>query len=87
MLVSLTSNGVTGRLYTYLPSMEQYDLVIDEMSCTGCEETVSNAIRPVGGAHRMEVEWETGAVGITVTKGNGFNVEHAIHETGYDITA
>jgi copper chaperone len=49
--------------------MEQYDFTVEGMSCTGCEETVSTAIRRVEGVHRVEAEHETGVVVITADGG------------------
>jgi copper chaperone len=67
--------------------MEQYEFVVEGMSCTGCEATVSNAIRRVEGVHRVEADHETGAVVITADAGTESDVKQAIHDAGYDIPA
>jgi copper chaperone len=67
--------------------MKQYELTVDGMSCTGCEETISKAIHRVEGVHRVVVDHKTGTVEITAKAGTDAAVEQAIHDAGYDIPA
>jgi len=67
--------------------MEQYELTVEGMSCTGCEETVSNAVRRVEGVHRVNTDHETGEVAITADDGTEADVRQAIHDAGYDLPA
>lgn len=65
--------------------MEQYDLRVEGMSCTGCEERVVNAAKQVEGVHRVDADHETGTVEITAEDENSDAVRRAIHDAGYDI--
>jgi copper chaperone len=67
--------------------MEQYELTVERMSCTGCEETVSNAVHRVEGVHRVDADHETGEVAITADDGTEADVRQAIHDAGYDLPA
>lgn len=88
MLVPLASYDLTVRHNNYTPkNMVQYELVVEGMSCTRCEETVSNAIRRVEGVHRVEADHETGAVVITADEGTESVVKQANHHAGYDTPA
>ena len=68
-------------------SMEQYEFTVEGMSCTGCEETVSNAVRQVEGIHRVDADHETGQVVITADERTEVDVRQAIHDAGYDLPA
>lgn len=57
--------------------MDQYGLTVEGMSCTGCEENVTNAVKRVAGVHRVEADHEMGEV----------EVKQAIHDAGYDVPA
>lgn len=65
--------------------MKQYELTVDGMSCAGCEETVSNAVRRVEGVHRVDADHETGEVEITAEEGTKSAIEQAIYDAGYDV--
>lgn len=67
--------------------MKQYELTVEGMSCTGCEENVTNAAKRTEGVHRVEADHETGDVAITGEDGTEDAVKQAIHDAGYDISA
>lgn len=67
--------------------MERYELTVEGMSCTGCEENVTNAVERIDGVHRVEADHETGNVEITSEGGTEDNVKRAIHDAGYDLPA
>ena len=67
--------------------MEQYTLDVEGMSCTGCEERVTNAAKGVDGVHRVDADHETGAVDVTADADTEDVVRDAIHDAGYDVTA
>lgn len=67
--------------------METLDLSVDGMSCTGCEETVTNAVKQVEGVHRVEADHETGSVEVTAESGDEAGIRQAIHEAGFDVSA
>lgn len=67
--------------------MDQYELTVEGMSCSGCEETVSRALSRVDGVHRVDADHETGTVEITADEGIEAEVERAIHDAGYDVPA
>jgi copper chaperone len=57
------------------------------MSCTGCEENVTNAVARLDGVHRVDPDHETGTAEITADAGTEDAVRRAIHEAGYDVPA
>jgi copper chaperone len=67
--------------------MEQYELTVEGMSCTGCEENVTNAVKRIDSVHRAEAHHETGEVEITAEEGAEDDVKQAIHDAGYDVPA
>lgn len=67
--------------------MEQYELVVEGMSCMGCEQTVTTAVNRIDGVHRVEADHETGEVTITADDGTKAEVEQSIYDAGYDIPA
>jgi len=67
--------------------MDQYELAVEGMSCTNCEETVTTAIERVDGVYRVDADHETGRVEITAEAGTEPEVERAIHDAGYDVPA
>lgn len=67
--------------------MEQYELTVDGMACTGCEESVTNAVERVDGVHRVEADHETGDVEVTADEDTEDAVRRAIHDAGYDVPA
>lgn len=67
--------------------MEQYELTVEGMSCTGCEETVSHAVGRVEGVRRVNADHETGRVEVTADDGTEADVRDAIHAAGYDLPA
>lgn len=67
--------------------MDQYELTVDGMSCTGCEENVTNAVKRIDGVHRVEADHQTGEVEITADEGTEQEVKQAIHDAGYDVPA
>jgi copper chaperone len=68
-------------------SMEQFEFEVGGMSCTGCEENVTNAAKQVDGVHRVEADHECGEVEITAEEGTEADVKQAIHDAGYDVPA
>lgn len=67
--------------------MEQYELIVDGMSCTGCEENVTNAAKRIEGVHRVDADHQTGTVEITADEGTEDDIKQAIHDAGYDVPA
>ena len=67
--------------------MEQYTLDVEGMSCTGCEERVTNAAKGVDGVHRVDADHETGAVDVTAEADTEDAVRDSIHDAGYDVSA
>lgn len=65
--------------------MEQYEFTVEGMSCTGCEERVTNATKRVKGVRRVDADHETGTVEITADEDIQDNVRQAIHDAGYDV--
>lgn len=67
--------------------MERYELRVDGMSCTGCEERVTNAAQRVDGVRRVDADHETDTVEIAGEEGTEDRVRQAIHDAGYDLPA
>lgn len=67
--------------------MQQYELTVEGMSCTGCEERVTNAANQIDGVLRVEADHETESVEITAEDGTEDAVREAIHAAGYDVPA
>lgn len=65
--------------------MEQYNLQVEGMSCTGCEERVVNAVKQVESIHRVNADHEKGTVEVTADEDNSDAAKRAIHDAGYDI--
>lgn len=55
------------------------------MSCTGCEDRVTHAAKPIDGVHRVEADHDTGTVEIAAEDGTEEQVRQAIHDAGYDL--
>lgn len=67
--------------------MERYEVTVEGMSCTGCEERVTNAAKRVEGVRRVTADHETDTVEITADEGTEDEVRQAIHDAGYDVPA
>lgn len=67
--------------------MERYELHVEGMSCTGCEERVTNAAERVEGVRRVDADHETGTVEIAAEEDTEESVRQAIHDAGYDLPA
>lgn len=67
--------------------MQRYELTVEGMACTGCEERVTNAAKRVDGVRRVEADHETESVEVTAEDGTEDAVREAIHAAGYDLAA
>lgn len=67
--------------------MERYEFQVEGMSCTGCEERVTNAVKRVEGVQRVNADHETGTVEITANEDTKDAVRTSIHDAGYDVSA
>lgn len=67
--------------------MEKYQFTVKGMSCTGCEERVSNAAKRVEGVLRVDADHETGNVKVTADEDSEDDIRQAIHDAGYDVSA
>lgn len=65
--------------------MEQYEFAVEGMSCTGCEQTVTNAVNNVDGVHRVDADHTAGDVEVTADEGTEEQVRQAIHDAGFDV--
>ena len=80
---------------TFIPSKTRRQSVVHRrnievigMACDGCERTVENALRNVGGVRRVEADHGTGTVKIVAeddVTDDGFGA--AIHDAGYEVDA
>ncbi|MGZ0747359.1 heavy-metal-associated domain-containing protein [Haloparvum sp. AD34] len=67
--------------------MEEFELTVEGMSCSGCEERVVNATEDVDEVHRVEADHKADSVEVTAEGDVADAVESAIHEAGYDVEA
>lgn len=69
------------------PPVEQYELAVEGMACSGCAERVTNAAKQVDGVHRAEADHEAGRLAVTAEAGIQEAVRQAIHDAGYGVPA
>lgn len=67
--------------------MEQYELTVEGMSCSGCEDRVTTAAKNVEGVRRAEADHESDRVELTADAGLEDEIRRAIHDAGYDVPA
>lgn len=65
--------------------MERYELRVEGMSCTGCENRVEKALGQVGGIRRPDADHTAGTVEIVAESGTEDAAHQAIHDAGYDV--
>ena len=65
--------------------MDRYEITVEGMACTGCEENVTNAVSGVDGVQRVKADHESGSVSVTADEENRDDVEAAIHDAGYEV--
>jgi len=63
--------------------MKEYELTVEGMSCSGCEERVQDAVSQVDGVHRVTADRETNTIEITADDGTEDAVRDAIYTAGY----
>lgn len=68
-------------------NMEKLDLKVKGMSCTGCEQTVTNAVKQVEGVRRVEADHEASSVEVTAEDSHEDEIRQAIHKAGFDVSA
>lgn len=58
------------------------------MSCNGCERTVENALKTVGGVRRVEADNEAGTVDVVAEDDvSDDDLSGAIHDAGFEVVA
>ncbi|PSQ23966.1 hypothetical protein BRD04_02145 [Halobacteriales archaeon QS_9_67_17] len=62
-----------------------YEITVEGMACTGCEENVTNAVSAVDGVRGVEADHESGSVSVTADEDNRDAVERVIHDAGYEV--
>lgn len=68
--------------------MERRTIPVTGMSCSGCEENVTNALRTLDGVNRVEADHETDTVELVAADDVAADdIEAAIADAGYDVTA
>jgi copper chaperone len=62
-------------------------LKVDGMSCTGCENTISNAVMQLGGVSNVSADHESGRVEVTfdTTLVDLKSISQAITDKGYTV--
>jgi copper chaperone CopZ len=68
--------------------VERRTIEVTGMTCDGCEQNVENALRNLGGVHRVEADHEAGTVEIAAEDDvDDGDLGAAIHDAGYDVVA
>lgn len=68
--------------------VERRSIEVTGMSCNGCERTVENALKSVGGVSRIDADHETGTVEVVVDDDvSDDDLRAAIHDAGYEVVA
>jgi len=67
--------------------MEEFEFTVEGMSCSGCEERVTNATESIDEVRRVEADHEADRVEVTAEDDVETEVEQAIHDAGYDVSA
>ena len=66
--------------------VERRTITVEGMSCTGCEQNVTNALTNVEGVRRADADHETGEVDVVVSdEMDEDTLASAIHDAGYDV--
>lgn len=62
---------------------------VEGMSCNGCEQRVTNAVKNVEGVRKVDASHETGEVEVAFDQDTTSedSITDAIHKAGYDIPA
>jgi len=66
--------------------METLDFSVGGMSCTGCEQTVTNAVERIDEVRRVTADHETGTVEVTAENDDEAEIRQAIHDAGFDVS-
>lgn len=66
--------------------METLELDVEGMSCSGCENAVTNAVERVEGVQRVEADADSGRVEVTGETGYEEEIRQAVHDAGFDVT-
>lgn len=66
-------------------TMAAYELAVEGMACTGCEERVANAAGQVSGVDSVDVDHEAGTVEVAGAGETEAAVRAAIADAGYDV--
>jgi len=67
--------------------MDEFKLTVEGMSCSNCEEHVTDATEGVDGVSDADADHETDTVAVTADGDVADAVERAIHDAGYDVDA
>lgn len=66
--------------------MERKTISVTGMSCTGCEQSVENALETVDGVTRVEADHEGGSVAVVVGEETpDDDLTEAIRDAGYEV--
>jgi len=56
------------------------------MSCTGCEQTVTNVVEQIDEVRRVTADYETGNIEVTAENGDEADIRQAIHDADFDVS-
>lgn len=69
-------------------STVQYEVLIDGMTCTGCEQTIQTAVNGLDGIEKVTVSHEKGSAILEIQEGmfDSLTINSRISESGYTVT-
>lgn len=88
-IISCKSNtNTTEEVKTISIPTEKYEVLIDGMTCTGCEQTIQTAVNGLDGVEKVTASHEKGDAIVEVQKGkfDSLTIKSKISEAGYIVT-
>jgi copper chaperone len=69
-------------------TMERQTITVEDMNCTGCEQTVTKALTNIEGVRRADADHETDEVEVVVSDDTDEEtLATAIYDAGFDLPA
>ena len=88
-LISCKSNTkISEEVKTTSIPTEKYEVLIDGMTCTECEQTIQTAVNGLDGVEKVTASHEKGDAIVEVQKGkfDSLTIKSKISEAGYVVT-
>lgn len=68
--------------------LEKYEILVDGMTCTGCEQTIQTAVSGLEGVEKVTASHEKGIAVVEIQEGmfDSLAIKSKITESGYTVT-